>query len=545
MRKARHTHSNPLSGHTSLMQSGLVHARMQVTRTARSFSKVIVRSFDDGNDPGGTASRRKPIDLDTSQYDVLTGNPGLDISAYEQMSFAATETDLVNGNGHECDVAAANPSFDSTPYEIAPGAPGEEQTPQATTAPPAAAPTVPPAQTRSAASPPPMETAVAPARSTPAPKVSAQQNGSGQTATNARANSFTARQLDKLVTDENFRADLDAILGGVDNRQAKPAAEQSLGSSPATSRQPPTRRSEQASQDRTQSRTAPPESAVRELAERPSEHAIFDKIAENMQFATAYELPSINLSRRFDSFDRQGPKRSPAVRPRAQFNPTDPNATAAAPTAETQSVATSSASAETPAVPIPEHGGAETAAPNRQDVAPSLPNRQPPQLPPAPPQTLRRYSEAEMVATYGDPRNDSEAWIAENVITVQIPQLSGVPGPNGAAFDGGVAFHRLGMRSLSDLFAAWELAGLVSKVLSFDGAHARQSPHGEGTDAHAWAIAFDINAQWNPAGKNPIPMSQEGSVAELVEIANRHGFVWGGHDPRHKAGLHFELGHRI
>ena len=178
-------------------------------------------------------------------------------------------------------------------------------------------------------------------------------------------------------------------------------------------------------------------------------------------------------------------------------------------------------------------------------MVPAVPSAEPPRVPPVPPQTLRPYSEAEKVATYGDPRVDPEDWAAENVIDVHVQQLAGVPGPGGAPSNATVAFHKLGMRSLSDLFAAWELAGLMSKVVSFDGTHAAQSPHGEGVDAHAWAIAFDINAKWNPAGDEPLPMGTEGSVAELVEIANRHGFVWGGHDQRRKAGLHFELGQRI
>lgn len=528
----RHTRSNPLFGHASLMQSGFVQARMK-PRIAPGFSKVIVRSFDNGHDTGGTPSTRETIDLDASQYDVLTCNPGLDIYIYEQKH--ATATEKLNGNVHEYDVAALNPSFDPTLYEVAPGEP-EEAKPQ-------------PTETRPATMPsPPAETRVVPsATPTLVREPSAVQNGSTHPAPVARASSFTARQLDKLVTDEHFRADLDAILGGVDKSQTKTALQQDGGSAPTARRQPSA--GKQAAQGNGQSNsTIPPESA-RELPDRLSEHAIFDKIAENMQFATAYELPSLNLSRRFDSFDRQGPRRTPAVRPRTKSKPADPSATTATPSAENRAAPTASASPtpvpETPAVTVPENGGAENRAPIRQDVAPITPNEQPAQLPPAPPLTLRPYSEAEMVATYGDPRVDSDTWIAENVTTVQIPQLEGVPRPDGVASNSSVAFHRLGTRSLSDLFAAWELAGLMGKVLSFDGGHAAQSPHSEGVDAHTWAIAFDINAKWNPAGEPPVAVTVEGSVAELVEIANQHGFIWGGHDPRRKAGLHFELGNRI
>jgi hypothetical protein len=509
MPRARRTHTNSLIGHASLMQSGFVQARMR-PRTARSFTEVIVRSFDDGRDPGSAPSTREPIDLDRSQYDVLAGNPGLDISAYERVSVATSAGESAGNNGQKCNVAAATPSFDPTPYEAAPGEAQVEQAQLPTTATPRAAPAVPAMDTHVAASP----------QSTPARKPTAGVNGTAQAAPAARTNAFTARQLDKLVTDADFRADLDAILGGGGIAQSTPSAAPAAAAASTVPRQSPSR-GEQAPLGRGGSRGTAAESAPRELSDKPSEHAIFDKIAENMQFATAYELPSISLSRRFDSFDRQGPRRTPAVRPRAQSN-----------TKEAFAV-TAELTAETGAAPTP---SAESSA------APAV---QTPQLPPGPPQNLRHYTEAEMVVTYGDPRVDPEAWAAENVITVQIPQLAGVPGADGAAADGNVAFHRLGMRSLSDLFASWELAGLMSKVLSFDGAHAHQSPHGEWIDAHAWAIAFDINSKWNPVGNEPVPMQTEGSVVELVEIANRHGFVWGGHDPRRKAGLHFELGHRI
>ena len=530
MPRATRIRANPLFGHASLKQFGVVQSQWR-PRTARGFTEVIVRRFDDGRDPGPVPSTREPIDLDRSQYDVLAGNPGLDISRYERLSAATSAVESAGAKGRECDVAAANPRFNPAPYEAAPGEPQVGQAP-----PPAGTP-------RPASAGPATDTrAVTSSRPTPERKPAGGGNGAAQAAPAARTNAFTARQLDKLVTDADFRADLDAILGGAGAAQSTPPADPAAAAAPTARRHPPGR-GEQAQQGRGGSRGASAESAPRELPDKPSEHEIFDKIAENMRFATAYELPSISLSRRFDSFDRQGPRRTPAVRPRAQSNPAEPSAVAAAPRAETR--AAPAPGAESSAAPSPANEITDAAAPDRQHVTPTAPGAQPSRLPPAPPQTLRPYSEAEMVATYGDPRADPDAWAAENVVAVRIPQLVGVPGPDGVASDGNVAFHRLGTRSLSDLFAAWELAGLMSKVLSFDGGHASQSTHGEGTDAHAWAIAFDINAKWNPAGNEPVPLHAEGSVAELVEIANRHGFVWGGHDPRRKAGLHFELGHRI
>lgn len=509
MPRTRRARISPLFTHASLMQSGFVQSRMKEPRTTRTLTEVIVRSFDDGRDPNPM-----PNSHGGSQYDVLASNPALNIAVYEGVSVATSTGRSAGNNGHECDVAAANPRFDQTPYEGLPGEPpvDQEHVPAATS--PRAAFSTPAADTP----------AIPSVQLTSARKSSNNRKGTDQAAPAARTNSITTRQLDKLVTDADFRADLDEILSAASTAQPTSTAE-------PTARRPSPGRGEQTVHARGESRSSSGKSAPRELSDKLGEHAIFDKIAENMQFATAYDLPSISLSRRFDSFDRQGPRRTPAVRPRTLSNPTDPPAAATAPTTGTR------------AAPSPANENADS--PDQQDVAPTASNVQPPQLPPAPPQTLRPYSQAEMVATYGDPRVDPETWAANNVITVQIPQLAGVSGVDGATADGSVAFHRLGMRSLTDLFAAWELAGLMSKVLSFDGTHEAQSPHGEGANAHVWAIAFDINAKWNPSGNEPAPMQAEGSVTELVEIANRHGFVWGGHDPRRKAGLHFELGHRI
>lgn len=543
---ARAPRKNPLFNHASLMQSGFVQARLK-PRTMRSFSSVIARSFDDGHTPGEPSSGREPIDLDASQYDVLASNPRLNTRLYEQVSAAASVQ--ADKNEHECDVAAANPNFDARPYEATPNGHAIEAEPQTepemTAANPVAAPSMPSEYTRVAAK------RVAP---TPisAPALDASNSGSSNSTAQSvpakRTSSFTTRELNKLVKDEDFRADLDAILNG-DHHQAEtgpansPTAQMN-GSATQNQRQA-AGGSEQAAPRRPQSRPSAAESAAQELADKPSEHAIFDKIAENMQFATAYELPSISLSRRFDSFDRQRPKRAPATRPRAQSNPANGSVTA--------EPAPSQAASMPPANPdlrSSPNSGQDAVAPKAVNggVSSTTPQQTPQQI-------LRPYIEAEMVATYGDPRPDTAAWEAENLIEIEVPQLAGVPGQDGVVSDGRVMFHRLGARSLGDLFAAWERAGLMSKVLSFDGTyvaqpsptqpHPTQSHHGESGSAHAWAIAFDINAEWNLVGQDPAPMTATGSVIELIDIANQHGFVWGGADMQNKAGLHFELGHRI
>jgi hypothetical protein len=57
---------------------------------------------------------------------------------------------------------------------------------------------------------------------------------------------------------------------------------------------------------------------------------------------------------------------------------------------------------------------------------------------------------------------------------------------------------------------------------------------------HAFGSAFDINAGQNGLGRIPAAVGAYGSVRELVPIAHRFGFYWGGHFSR-ADGMHFEV----
>ena len=85
--------------------------------------------------------------------------------------------------------------------------------------------------------------------------------------------------------------------------------------------------------------------------------------------------------------------------------------------------------------------------------------------------------------------------------------------------------------------------GLLEGVLSFDGAYNPRFMRGsrEVLSAHAFGVAFDINARWNRVGTIPEPAGEKGSVRELVALANEFGFFWGGHFKRRPDGMHFEL----
>jgi hypothetical protein len=61
-------------------------------------------------------------------------------------------------------------------------------------------------------------------------------------------------------------------------------------------------------------------------------------------------------------------------------------------------------------------------------------------------------------------------------------------------------------RQLEALWAAWEKAGLLRLVRSYDGGfyprYKRLQAHiPANLSNHSWGTAFDINAQWNPITK--------------------------------------------
>ena len=110
-----------------------------------------------------------------------------------------------------------------------------------------------------------------------------------------------------------------------------------------------------------------------------------------------------------------------------------------------------------------------------------------------------------------------------------------------------VDFHVKAIEQLTGLFEAWEAAGLSDRVLSWGGSWAPRFIRGSRTvlSNHAFGTAFDINVQWNVLGAKPIPAGQRGSVCELVQIANEHGFWWGGHFNDRLDGQHFEISRLI
>lgn len=137
---------------------------------------------------------------------------------------------------------------------------------------------------------------------------------------------------------------------------------------------------------------------------------------------------------------------------------------------------------------------------------------------------------AENIVILGD-------WEAENIVRVEVPQLLKIPGN----FSRMALNKRVAKQTLA-LWAAWEKAGLLHLILSYEGAFVARLIRGSTSSLsnHAYGSAFDINYFWNQLGRTPARAGSKGSVRELVALAHKHGFFWGGNFAR-LDGMHFEI----
>jgi D-alanyl-D-alanine carboxypeptidase/Putative peptidoglycan binding domain len=131
------------------------------------------------------------------------------------------------------------------------------------------------------------------------------------------------------------------------------------------------------------------------------------------------------------------------------------------------------------------------------------------------------------------------SWVRDNIIDVPVPQLSkALKKPTRT-----MQFHRLAAGQLQGLWAEWETAGLLDRILTYDGSFSARFVRGSRTvlSNHAFGSAFDINEPYNKIGHQPALVGQKGCVRELVGIANKWGFYWGGHYSSRLDGMHFEV----
>ncbi len=131
-------------------------------------------------------------------------------------------------------------------------------------------------------------------------------------------------------------------------------------------------------------------------------------------------------------------------------------------------------------------------------------------------------------------------WEERQIIRVEVPQLRGIVG---APANGKVMFHRAAAPQLLKLWRAWEEAGLLHLVKTWDGSFVPRFVRGSRSSLsnHTFGSAFDINASFNSLGTRPALVGRVGSVRELVPIANELGFFWGGHYAGRTDGMHFEI----
>lgn len=168
------------------------------------------------------------------------------------------------------------------------------------------------------------------------------------------------------------------------------------------------------------------------------------------------------------------------------------------------------------------------------------------------PDDLRPLADADRIRVFGSfqykhspsPGNPEgivilDNWQAQNIRKVPIPQLAGILGAGNAS---GFFFHKSAATQARALFHAWEKAGLKSRIRSWGGSWAPRFKRGSRTSLsnHSWATAFDINVAWNMLGSQPALLGKPGCVRELVPLANRLGWFWGGHFTN-PDGMHFEL----
>ncbi len=86
-------------------------------------------------------------------------------------------------------------------------------------------------------------------------------------------------------------------------------------------------------------------------------------------------------------------------------------------------------------------------------------------------------------------------WVQENIVTTHIPQLAHVTNARG----GNIKLHKRAVAPFTRFFADVEAAGLLDRVLTFNGSWVPPFVRGSQTHLsnHAYGSAIDLNAEWN------------------------------------------------
>lgn len=169
---------------------------------------------------------------------------------------------------------------------------------------------------------------------------------------------------------------------------------------------------------------------------------------------------------------------------------------------------------------------------------------------------MRAYSYQERVDKFGKfdfipspvPHNPEHItirgnWVLANIADIEVPELK-------TKFHiAKINVHHMAVDAMLDVWKAWNKAGMMSLVHTFDGAWAPRMKRGHAgsTDPHdlsnhAWGTAFDIDAKKYPLGT---PAADDAPIHQLVRIAEDCGWYWGGNFHERPDPMHFELGNPL
>lgn len=184
----------------------------------------------------------------------------------------------------------------------------------------------------------------------------------------------------------------------------------------------------------------------------------------------------------------------------------------------------------------------DTAPPQGSPYPPGFPARPAGVDPLTPSQADAVFGRFSYVAapTSGNPEGIriTDGWEDRNIVVVVIPQLVTA----GVHSTGRASMHRLVVPQTLALWQAWEDAGLLHLVRSWEGMWVARFIRGsrKTLSNHAKGSAFDINYTGNELGSTPAAVGKLNSVRELVPLAVHFGFYWGGWFSR-ADGMHFEV----
>jgi peptidoglycan hydrolase-like protein with peptidoglycan-binding domain len=167
-------------------------------------------------------------------------------------------------------------------------------------------------------------------------------------------------------------------------------------------------------------------------------------------------------------------------------------------------------------------------------------------FPPQP--SFKSYTQSDLKRIFGNFKYDiqpngssikiTDNWEKDNLVYITVSALKTLPPYKTDK----LRVHKKVASQFLQLFQDWEKAGLLHLLKTYEGSYNPRLIRGSDTalSTHSFGIAIDFNAKWNGLGVIPPKVGAEGSVRELVEIANKNGFYWGGHFTR-KDGMHFEV----